>query len=198
MADIPLRPDIKAAADRMDTKFGAKREIQHLTQYLWEGERVEYMVAGTYGPGNGLLVLTDRRLLFVVHGMVKQATEDFPLEKVSSVQWTSGMLSGTLTIYASGNKAEIKNVSKNGGKALADIIRARLSSRHSTPAPAPTPPPAAPPAPPASAAPAGDGPLFTTKEEVFAALKQLAELHQAGVLSDEEFNTKKAELLSRI
>jgi len=49
----------------------------------------------------------------------------------------------------------------------------------------------APPAPPAAAAaPAGD--------DIFAKLEKLAELHSRGVLSAEEFQAKKTELLSRL
>jgi hypothetical protein len=33
---------------------------------------------------------------------------------------------------------------------------------------------------------------------VLAALERLAELHRKGILTDEEFTTKKAELLNRI
>ena len=50
------------------------------------------------------------------------------------------------------------------------------------PAPAPAPPP-----PPA--APAADQPAYV------AELEQLASLHQAGVLTDEEFEAKKAQIL---
>jgi predicted Zn-dependent peptidase len=35
-------------------------------------------------------------------------------------------------------------------------------------------------------------------EDVFAALERLAELHRKGILTEEEFTTKKAELLNRI
>lgn len=39
-------------------------------------------------------MLTDRRLLFVQDGLTSKTTEDFPMDKVSSVQWSSGMLVG--------------------------------------------------------------------------------------------------------
>src|SRR3954467_15028693 len=92
------------------------------------------MTKGTYGNGTGLLVLTDRRLLFLKEGMTKK-TEDFPLERVSSVQWSSGLTLGTITIFASGNKAEIKQVNKDDGKEMVDHVRQRLS------APKPSAPP---------------------------------------------------------
>jgi hypothetical protein len=141
MAKLELRPDIQ-------------NEFKHLTEYLWEGETVEMACGGTYGNGQGLLVLTNLRLLFVQHGIMSQKTEDFPLDRVSSVQWSSGMVQGTLTIFASGNKAEVKNVEKSAGKALADRVRAIISGAHSAAAAAapvayaatsaPPPPPSVP------------------------------------------------------
>jgi hypothetical protein len=60
------------------------------------------------------------------------------------------------------------------------------------PAPGPAAAPA-PAAPPERAAPAG-----TDAGAVLAALERLGDLHQRGVLTDEEFAAKKAELLSRL
>ena len=191
MADAPLRPDIAEAAGRMDTQMGAKREIRSLETQLWEGEQVQHLASGLYAGGTGLVALTDRRLLFYMDGRMKKASEDFPLEKISSVQWTSGMMLGSLTIFASGNKAEITNMSKVGGKLIADIIRNRLTLH--PPAPAAQPPAAPPvPAPVQTLAPAsGEG-------DVFEALEKLGKLRDAGIVTAAEFEAKKAELLARI
>ena len=111
----------------MHSKLGAGKEIKRLVGHLWEDEHVERMTKGAYGSATGLIVLTDRRLIFVKEGMTKK-TEDFPLDKVSSVQWSSGLMLGTITIFASGNKAEIKNVAKEEGKGMVDHVRQRLSA----------------------------------------------------------------------
>jgi hypothetical protein len=191
----PLRHDIQAAADRMENKVGAKREIRKLIGYLWEGETVRHMVAGTYGGGTGLLVLTDRRLLFVKDGWVGKTTEDFPLDKISSVQWSSGMMMGKMTVFASGNKAEIVNVGKQGGKTIADTIRERLASGPAYPprAPEPLPQPVAPPPPVVQQAPPA-----ASQDDVFEALEKLGRLRDAGVVTPEEFEAKKKGLLDRI
>ena len=181
MADTPLRSDIEGAKAQMPKHLGSGREIKKLVEHLWEGETVERMVGGTYGKGNGLLVLTDRRVLFIIHGVMSQQTEDFPIERISSIQWSSGMLLGTITIYAAGNKAEIKNVDKNAGKTLAETVRDRITSR----GPAPTT--ASAPAPPT----VGQG-------DVFEQLRRLGELRDAGIVTDEEFAAKKTELLGRL
>jgi Bacterial PH domain/Short C-terminal domain len=179
MAKDELRPDIEAAQKRMRIRFGGRKEIKRLVGYLWHDEHVDRMTTGTYGSGTGLIVLTDRRLLFLKEGITKK-TEDFPLEKVSSVQWSSGLATGTITIFASGNKAEIKNVNKDDGKEMTDHVRDRLS------APKPV---AAPQAVPQTATDAPDIP---------DQIRKLGELRDAGVLTAEEFEGKKAELLARM
>ncbi len=66
--------------------------------------------------------------------------------------------------------------------------------------PAQTPPPApGPAADPAPAAPSERAaPAGTDADAVLAALERLGDLHHRGVLTDEEFAAKKAELLSRL
>ncbi len=176
MAD-ELRPDIARARSLMSAKLGSGREIKRLTEYLWDDEQVERMVSGQYGGGSGLLVLTNRRLLFLKEGMMRKTLEDFPLEKVSSIQWLSGIAMGKLTIFASGNKAEVGSVVKKDGKDFGDQVRERIAT--SSKAPAPTPP---------EAAPAG---IALVADE----LQKLAELRDAGVLTDDEFAAQKARLL---
>ncbi|HZG96641.1 MAG TPA: PH domain-containing protein [Nocardioidaceae bacterium] len=180
-----LRPDIAAAATRMSTATGAKREIRKLVEHLWESEQVERMTSGVYGNGIGLVVLTDRRLFFLKDGWVSQTSEDFLLERVSSIQWSSGVMTGSIIVFASGNKAEIKQVPKADGKDIVDLIRARLAGSvvparpapgHGVPGQVPHPSP----------------------DDVFQKLRQLGELRDAGVVTPAEFEVKKAELLARI
>lgn len=177
MADDVLRPDIQAAADRMGSRFGARREIRRLTGYLWEDETVEYLAGGSYGGGLGLVALTDRRLLFVRDGWVNKASEDFPIEKISSVQWRSGFSQGVLTVFASGNKAEIKQIFNADGGRIADVIRHRIAPGQQSTAPTPA---------------------SVESDDPMAKLRQLGELRDAGVITPAEFEAKKAELLRRI
>ncbi|MFF4774259.1 SHOCT domain-containing protein [Microtetraspora fusca] len=179
MAEGAHRPDIQAAADRMASKFGSRREIRHLVDYLVEGEAVEHMAAGTFGPGTGLVVLTGRRLLFVKDGLVAKVAEDFMVGKISTVQWKPGSSHGTLTVTSSGDKAEIENIHNDDGARIADAIRHHLSARSAaSPAPAEAP--------------------VAGEDDVFEALRKLGELRDKGVITDAEFEAKKAELLARI
>lgn len=177
MSGDPLRADIEAAKSRMSIRIGSNREIKHLAEYLRAGERVDEMAAGFYGKGHGLLVLTDLRVLFVLHGILTQQTEDFPIDKISSIQWSAGPITGVVTIFTSGNKAEIRNVEKNAGRTIVDKVRTRTSHRDTAPAPA-TAPPASP--------------------DVVDQIRRLGELRDAGVVTVAEFDAKKAELLGRL
>jgi len=165
----------------MRAKTGSGKEVKRLVGYLWEDEHVERMSQGTYGHGTGLLVLTDRRLLFLKEGLTKQ-TEDFPLAKVSSVQWSSGLTLGTITIFASSNKAEINNVNKGDGKEMADHVRQRLSAL--TPSTASTG--------------NGQSAVASPAMDIPDQIRKLGELRDSGVVTPEEFDVKKAELLARM
>ncbi len=145
----------------MHQDYGSGREVKRLHQHLWENEDVDSICVGTYGRGQGLLVLTNRRLFFLHLGAVRGTTEeDFPFAKISSVKWSSGIISGTVTVSLAGNsEAEIRNVNRQDGKAITDRARAVIAgevlrgSAESHPAPAVSP--AQPPPPPPPGVPAG-------------------------------------------
>lgn len=182
MAKFDVRPDIDAAAEKLQSTLGAKREIQRLPEVLWEGETVEMLATGVYGKGNGLVAMTDQRLIFFKHGVMSQQVEDFPYGRISSVQWSGGMISGTLAVFASGNKAEIKQMPKDAGKALADALRARLAAPQPPAGPAGVAAPAAP-----AAAP-----------DVASRLQTLDQLRATGAITDEEYRDRRTKILDSL
>jgi hypothetical protein len=86
---------------------------------------------------------------------------------------------GTITIYVSGNKAEIKNVDKNAGKTLVETVRDRITNRAAAPA---TP----------------SVPAAASQDDVLEQIRKLGELRDAGILTEEEFAAKKTELMGRL
>jgi hypothetical protein len=140
------------------------------------------MTNGSYGGGIGLLVLTDRRLFFVRDGWIRKVNEDFPIDKISSVQWDGGLTQGKITIFAHANKSVIEAVHKEDGKAMVDVVRERLTAR---------------------GGPGDAGDAVTTsapdpQSQAMEQLRQLGELRDSGVLTPDEFEAKKAELLKRV
>jgi hypothetical protein len=168
------------AEKKLNMRFGVRKELRKLTEKLGEGEDVVNLARGQYDGKTGLLVITDRRVVFTEQGMVRSRLEDFPYEKISSVQTETGVVFGKLTIFASGNKAIIERVApKERVPEIGDYVRARLSADATKSV-----------ATPVEAASAESSPMDQ--------LRQLGELHDAGILTDEEFEAKKAALLERI
>lgn len=171
------RPDIAAAASRLGWTMGGKREIKHLHEHLHDGETVRFLAQGTYEDKQGIVALTDQRLLFLFHGVMSRAQEDFPLRGITSVQTKSGLMTGDLQVTVSGMKSTIGKVLRGDLEPLAAAIREGMAAAQRAPS--------AEPAPPAGADP-------------YEALSKLAQLRDAGVLSEEEFAAKKQEILSRM
>jgi hypothetical protein len=152
-----------------------RKEIKQLPNILWEDEQVEQIVQGSYNDGLGVLVATNKRLVFVDKGIVGLRVEDFPYDRISSIEYSTGLLGGKLTFFASGNRAEIKHVAKDQCRNFAEYVRAR-STAPSSHASAP------------ASATSGER---TTIDQ----LKELGELKAQGILTEEEFAAQKAKLL---
>jgi hypothetical protein len=172
---MPTLEQIKDQIGHLDgaSKLLGRKEIKELPAILWEDESVERLVQGTYENGIGVLVATNKRLIFVDKGMVRLRVEDFPYDKVTSIQYETGWVMGTITIFASGNRADIKNVAKELCKTFADYVRARTTTATAHAA-------VTAPAPPA---------------DFLEQLERLARLREVGVLTDEEFDAQKQRLL---
>jgi len=96
----------------------------------------------------------------------------------------TAVIAGTATAVSGSVSRHQQN--KANQKAEAEAYEQQQQAAAYAPPPQPVYQQAPPPAP---AAPATLGP------EVIQELQQLAQLHQSGVLTDEEFNTQKARLL---
>jgi len=153
-----------------------RKEIKELPAILWNDEKVENIIQGTYNNGNGILVATNRRLVFVDKGFLfGLKVEDFPYDKISSIQYETGMLFGKITIFTSGNKALIENVLKAKVRVFGDSVRAKISTPKENSVPQQT--------------------INQSPIDVADQLERLAKLKENGVLSDEEFAQQKSKIL---
>jgi hypothetical protein len=157
----------------MSGSVGATREIRDLPQHLSPDETVEEMATGLYQYRRGLLVLTDRRLLFIARGSVGGRVEDFRLDSLIAVQLESSLLLASLVMQAGGAICRVDSMEKVDARRMVTHIRTRLAER-------------------ARPAPGSGG------RQVVTLLKHLGELRDVGVLTADEFHTKKTELLTRL
>jgi hypothetical protein len=166
------------ASKKLKSRLGLKKELKTLPSYLAEGEQVLNLSSGLYDGANGLVVLTDRRVFFLSAGISNSRFEDFGYDKITSVQTSSSMMFGEITIHASGNKAEMKNMMKDRVKEIGEYVRNQIN--------APKPPPETPATAPV-AAPPSDDPADQ--------IRKLAALRDEGILTEEEFAAKKRQIL---
>jgi len=149
-----------------------KKEVKLLPEVLADQEIVGQVVSGIYNKGIGILVATQRRLVFIDKGLFGLKVEEFPLQKISSIQYELGLLGGKIKIHTSSNVAEISSVETEATKQFVGHVRASLAEPNTPTAPA------------------------SGSHELVDQLKQLAELKAAGILTEQEFSKQKAKLLS--
>ena len=169
---------INAALRRISgfERFLSRGEIKELPSILWEDELPVMLAEGIYNRGSGLLVATDRRLIFIDKGLFGGLkVEDFGYDRITSIESKTGLMSGSIVIYASGNREQIDSVAKQDVNSLASYLRNRIHNPKSA---------TAPPAPPAG--------TVSAAEE----LARYSVLLKSGVITQEEFDSIKTRLLS--
>lgn len=160
------------------SQFLGRKEINELPQILAENESVNNIVQGTYNNGNGILVSTDRRLIFIDKGLLYGLkVEDFPHDKISSIQYETGLILAKIKIHTSGNIALIDNVEKSSARQFAEFVRDFISR------------------------PKQQEPIFIqniAEPSIFDQLEKLGKLKEMGIVTDEEFNEQKKKLLEKM
>ena len=139
----------------------------------------ETKILGTETVRGGILIGTDRRVVFYAKKLTGYDLESFPYGNISSFEQGKNMMGHNITFFASGNRVHVKWITAN--KDLEEFtvaVKAAMNAKHVQ----------APPAAQAVPAPA----------DVMTQLKQLGELRDAGVVTPQEFESKKAQLLARL
>ena len=139
----------------------------------WIGEKT-----GKGGPSqhNGHFVLTSERACFYSEAPFEEVFETIPLSKITSVETLSLMGYRVLRLHTAHDDLEFKTVEP---KAHFDKVLVQLERLRNEPAGG-------------SRAPAASA------EFIVDHIRKLGELRDAGLLTDDEFNAKKAELLARL
>lgn len=167
----------KQIADlNIETRFLAmgKKEIDLLPSIISKDENIYALVVGVYNDGRGILIATDKRLLFVDKGMFfGLKIEDFGLDKISSIQYEAGLLLADIKIMASGNVAKITHVDKAKARDFCEKVRSKLSE------------------PKVSSVS-----VVQNQVDVIEQLRKLATLKEQGFLTTDEFDSQKKKLLN--
>ena len=162
--------------------------VDQAKDHLEQGEAIDAVVQGTYevkimgsdSVRTGIFLATDRRLVFFAKKLTGYDLESFGYNNISSFEQSKNMMGHSFSFFASGNRVHMKWI-KSGEElaAFVNVVKSRVGNR------------------PASA-PVEAAPAASSSPSIMDQIKQLGELHASGILTDEEFGTKKAELLARL
>jgi hypothetical protein len=124
----------------------------------------------------GVLIVTPERVIFHRKGLLGEILETIPLKKITSIERKSFLAVRTICLHTSHDKLEFKShLKKDEEKKMIDAIEQGRDNATITP---------------------------DVKElgqnNPIEALKKLGELKELGVLTEEEFQNKKSELLAKI
>jgi hypothetical protein len=167
---------LAAAKDRLSriSKAGGWLELRHLRNLLTATETVRELGQGVWEDDQGLIVLSDERLFFFDKTLTGATTLEFPVSAITSVTVGKKRTGETLAITVAGNVSTITRMMHGQGDAISRAFRQTRVTSAST---------------------IGNAPTTTAVPSDADELEKLASLRDRGILTDEEFQAKKAQIL---
>lgn len=155
-----------------------QRQIDRAQEVLQDGEQIldvttgmiQVRRLGANTARRGAVLVTDRRVILYTKKLGGYEMYDHVYGLLTAIDYKKGVMYGNLTLAASGDRTRVSQVPKDSVERVAKVIRARMAAAHEE-------------GRPGGAASAADE------------IKKLAELHAAGILTDDEFAAKKKQLL---
>ena len=170
-----IKEEIKNLNLSNTSSFFGRKEINELPNILAVDEKIDNIVQGTYNNGMGILVSTNRRLVFIDKGLLYGLkVEDFPLDKITSIQYETGILMGKIKIHTSGNIAEIDNIEKASTRNFSEFVRNKLSQ------------------------PTKTTDTNNSQPDILTQIEKLGKLKDSGIITEDEFAEQKKKLLEKL
>jgi hypothetical protein len=160
-------------------------EIPQSISNLFSGDEVVSMVVepSTLKPKMHpqKLIITNRRILIYKPGFIGSETEEYPFESIDKIDHKKGFMRSEIEIHTHGKKIELDNISNDEAVKAISIIRQNMQA-HKT----------------AQKTVVLQAPQPSVQEDPVAKLKQLKEMLDAGLVSQDEYDKTKAAVLARM
>lgn len=159
--------------------FGTKKEVKALPEILNDNETIQYATSGFVDGNTVLIVLTQKRILFIDKGLIFgiKSTE-IPLDMVNGVSYSKGLLFGKVSITNGAVTTLVEQVDKNTAPIMVNKIKESSEkykeSLHNA----------------LSSNISGATPLDGPDQ-----IKKYKDLLDDGIITQEEFNAKKKQIL---
>ena len=153
--------------------------IDNAQKHLEPGEIVLASVMGAYETKimksdtvrNGIFLATDQRLVFYAKKLAGYDLEVFPYSSISSIDMGKDLMGHRISFFASGNKTSMKWINTGDVQKFVQVVKERIGKRAES---------------------------ANTSVDITDQIRKLAELKDAGILTEQEFTSKKQELLLKI
>lgn len=111
----------------MGQQIVSRGEYRMLPEVLQVGEQPKCIITGSYNNRNGMLVATDRRLIFLDKQLFgAMETETILYNALSAVEWSTGIMMGSITLHAHGKANKVTNVDKSYVRYFANYLETKL------------------------------------------------------------------------
>ncbi|WP_225228766.1 SHOCT domain-containing protein [Bacillus sp. PS06] len=164
-----IQETIKLAG--LGRKKAMQKQIELFRSGLMEGENLLGVGASNPKPTEQIYVTDKRIIVHKIEGIFKNEKVEIPLSSVSSINTTVKGLGASIAIVASNNKASVEKLHIHIAQELKSLIDSLLHSSSNQTA------------------------SINTSVDVADQIKKLADLRDGGILTEEEFNAKKKQLL---
>ena len=158
-----------------------RKNLEAIKEHLDEGESVVQWCSGLFETemlgqdtkNSGIFAATQTRAILFGKKMFGYDMESFPLTKITAIEMSKGMIGKKINLKMSGNTAKMTMISQGDPDAFVAYIRENMGEKAAAPA-------------------------ALAADDIPTQIQKLASLKDAGILTEEEFSTKKAELLAKM
>ena len=154
-----------AKLDRLLARAGEHLEADETVVSAIDGT-YETEIFGADSTRSGVLIATDQRLVFYAKKVTGYDLESFPYGSISSFEQSKNMMGGNVKFIATGNAVSMKWIKAENLREFTREVKSRMGAAKA-------------PAAPAAAEP-----------DIPDQIRKLGELHTAGILGDDEFESK--------
>jgi hypothetical protein len=160
-------------------------EIPQSISNLFSGDEVVSMVVEPSSLTPKMhaqkLIITNHRILIYKPGFIGSETEEYPFDSIDKIDHKKGLMRSEIEIHVRGKKIKVENISNDKAVEPISFIRQNMHT-HKT----------------AQKTVVLQAPTAPVQEDPVAKLKQLKEMLDAGLVSQEEYDQTKAAVLSRM
>jgi len=150
-----------------------KKEIKYLPEIINEDETIKAITSGLWEGNTWLIVVTQRRVLFLDKGMIYGLKQvELPISQISAIVHKTGLVLGEIIVSTSGGAKHIKQIRKQDVVKFAQILSDIIKNKENK--------------------------AFMQQTDIPDQIKKISDLKEQGILTEEEFQKKKGELLAKM